>query len=71
MLGGINNGLFLQSFGGFVGLALLILVLKWGLSTNKKLVIAPIKATLAQTLDAPALMVFEKDLGIAVSVLNS
>ena len=44
MLGGINNGLFLQSFGGFVGLALLILVLKWGFSSNRKLIITPIKA---------------------------
>jgi hypothetical protein len=44
MLGGINNGLFFQSFGGFVGLALLVVVLKWGFSSNKKLVITPIKA---------------------------
>jgi hypothetical protein len=44
MLGGINNGLFFQSFGGFVGLAILIIVLKWGFSSNKKLVITPIKA---------------------------
>ena len=44
MLGGINNGLFLQSFGGFVGLALLILVLKWGFSSNRKMIITPIKA---------------------------
>jgi hypothetical protein len=36
--------LFLQSFGGFAGLALLVLVLKWGFSSNKKLVITPIKA---------------------------
>jgi hypothetical protein len=106
MLGGINNGLFLQSFGGFVGLALLIIVLKWGFSSNRKLIITPIKAgkkdqygllkplptpsnyieaqmalqklldsnikaTLTQTLDGPQLMVFEKDLGIAESVLNS
>jgi len=106
MLGGINNALFMQSFGGFVGLAILILVLKWGFSSNKKLVITPIKAgkkdqygllmplptpanyieaqmalqklldsnikaTLTQTLDGPQLMVFEKDLAIAASVLNS
>jgi hypothetical protein len=44
MLGGINNVLFLQSFGGFVGLALLMLVLKWGFSSNRKLVITPIRA---------------------------
>jgi len=106
MLGGINNALFIQSFGGFVGLAILILVLKWGFSSNKKLVITPIKAgkkdqygllkplptpanyieaqmalqklldsnikaTLTQTLDGPQLMVFEKDIAIAASVLNS
>jgi len=106
MLGGINNALFLQSFGGFVGLAILILVLKWGFTSNKKLIITPIKAgkkdqygllkplptpnnyieaqmalqklvdsnikaTLTQTLDGPQLMVFERDLDIATSVLNA
>lgn len=44
MLGGINNGLFLQSFGGFIGLALLVVVLKWGFSSNRKMIITPIKA---------------------------
>jgi hypothetical protein len=44
MLGGINNALFLQSFGGFVGLAILILVLKWGFSSNRKMIVTPIKA---------------------------
>ena len=106
MLGGINNGLFIQSFGGFAALALLILVLKWGFSSNRKLIITPIKAgtkdqygllkplptprnyieaqmalqklldsnikaTLTQTLDGPQLMVFERDLDIAASVLKS
>ena len=106
MLGGINNALFLQSFGGFMGLAILILVLKWGFSSNRKMIITPIKAgkrdqygllrplptpsnyieaqmalqklvasnikaTLTQTLDGPQLMVFEKDLDIAASVLKS
>ena len=106
MLGGINNGLFLQSFGGFLGLALLIFVLKWGLSSNGKMIVTPIKAgkkdeygllkplqtpsnyieaqmalqklidsnikaTLTQTLDGPQLMVFEKDLKIAQSILTS
>ena len=87
-----------------MGLALLILVLKWGFSSNKRLIITPIKAgkkdqygllkplqtpsnyieaqmslqkltdanikaTLTQTLDGPQLMVFEKDLKIAVAVL--
>ncbi len=106
MLGGINNGLFLQSFGGFAGLALLIVVLKWGFSSNRKMIVTPIKAgkkdeygllkplqtpsnyieaqmalqklidsnikaTLTQTLDGPQLMVFEKDLKIAQSILTS
>ena len=106
MLGGVNNALFLQSFGGFVGLAILILVLKWGFTSNRKMIITPIKAgkkyqygllkplptpsnyieaqmalqklvdsnikaTLTQTLDGPQLMVFERDLDIAASVLNS
>lgn len=106
MLGGVNNGLFLQSFGGFLGLALLIIVLKWGFSTNRRLIITPIKAgkkdqygllkalptpsnyieaqmklqklvdlnikaTLTQTLDGPQLMVFEKDLNIALAALKS
>ena len=106
MLGGINNGLFLQSFGGFLGLALLIFVLKWGFSSNRKLIVTPIKAgkkdeygllkplqtpsnyieaqmalqklidsnikaTLTQTLDGPQLMVFEKDLKIAQTILTS
>ena len=106
MLGGINNGLFLQSFGGFIGLALLIFVLKWGFSSNRKMIVTPIKAgkkdeygllkplqtpsnyieaqmalqklidsnikaTLTQTLDGPQLMVFEKDLKIAQSILTS
>lgn len=44
MLGGINNELFLQSFGGFLGLAILILVLKWGFSSNGKMIIIPIRA---------------------------
>lgn len=44
MLGGINNGLYLQSFGGFLGLAVLIIVLKWGFSSNRRLIITPIKA---------------------------
>jgi hypothetical protein len=106
MLGGVNNALFLQSFGGFAGLAILILVLKWGFSSNRKMIITPIKAgkkdqygllkplptpsnyieaqmalqklvdsnikaTLTQTLDGPQLMVFERDLDIAASVLKS
>jgi hypothetical protein len=44
MLGGINNALFFQSFGGFVGLALLILVLKWGFSSNGRFIVTPIKS---------------------------
>jgi hypothetical protein len=106
MLGGINNSLFLQSFGGFVALGILIVVLKWGFSSNGKFLVTPIKAgkkndyglltplptpssyieaqmklqklvdlnvkaTLTQTLDGPQLMVFEKDLKIAQTVLKS
>jgi hypothetical protein len=37
----------------------------------QKLLDSNIKATLTQTLDGPQLMVFEKDLDIATSVLNS
>ena len=44
MLGGINNGLFFQSFGGFAGLALLIVVLKWGFSSNRRMIVTPIRA---------------------------
>jgi hypothetical protein len=44
MLGGINNGLFLQSFGGFAGLSILILVLKWGFSSNGRFIVTPIRA---------------------------
>jgi hypothetical protein len=106
MLGGINNSLFLQSFGGFIALGILIIVLKWGFSSNGKFLVTPIKAgkrsdyglltplptpasyieaqlklqklidlyvkaTLAQTLDGPQIMVFEKDYKIAVAILNS
>ena len=35
MLGGINNGLFLQGFGGFFGIAILILIMKWAFPTKK------------------------------------
>jgi hypothetical protein len=43
MLGGINNSLYLQSFGGFVALGILIVVLKWGFSSNGKFLVTPIK----------------------------
>jgi hypothetical protein len=36
MLGGIDNGLFLQAFGGvFVLVLILIPILKWAFPTNK------------------------------------
>jgi hypothetical protein len=36
MLGGINNGLFLQAFGGvFVLVLILIPILKWAFPTNQ------------------------------------
>ena len=44
MLGGIDNALFLTSFGGFVGVAILILFLKWAFSSNQKMIVIPIKA---------------------------
>jgi hypothetical protein len=37
----------------------------------QKLIDSNIKATLTQTLDGPQLMVFEKDLAIAKSILTS
>ena len=36
MLGGINNGLFLSSFGGFFALAFLALILKWAFGNRTK-----------------------------------
>jgi hypothetical protein len=44
MLGGINNGLFFSSFGGFFALAFLALILKWAFANRtkgKKFVAAP------------------------------
>ena len=35
MLGGINNALFFQGFGGFFALAILIVFLKWAFPTKK------------------------------------
>jgi len=35
MLGGINNELFFQGFGGFFALAILILFMKWAFPTKK------------------------------------
>ena len=35
MLGGINNGLYFQGFGGFIGVAILALILKWAFPTKK------------------------------------
>lgn len=45
MLGGIDNALFLSSFGGFIAVGILIFFLKWAFSSNdKKLIITPISA---------------------------
>ena len=45
MLGGIDNGLFLSSFGGFVAVGILVFFLKWAFSSNnKKLIVTPISA---------------------------
>jgi hypothetical protein len=38
MLGGINNGLFLSSFGGFFAVAILALILKWAFARGKSLI---------------------------------
>mgnify|MGYP000739746122 CR=1 FL=1 len=38
MLGGINNALFIQGFGGFFAIAVLILILKWAFPNKKDLV---------------------------------
>ena len=38
MLGGINNGLFFISFGGFFGVGLLALILRWAFKDGKSLV---------------------------------
>jgi len=35
MLGGIDNGLFIQGFGGFFALILIIIFLKWAFPTKK------------------------------------
>jgi hypothetical protein len=109
MLGGIDNGLFLSSFGGFFALGILALILKWAFGNRgrdknfvigpdkagkkdqygllvplptpknyieaemlkQKLINADIRVNLTQTLEGPALMVFEKDLKIAQAVLKS
>jgi hypothetical protein len=47
MLGGINNGLFLSSFGGFFALAFFTLILKWAFGNrikDKGFVVTPDKA---------------------------
>lgn len=45
MLGGINNALFLASFGGFAAVGILVLFLKWAFSSNsKKIIVTPISA---------------------------
>ena len=44
MLGGIDNALFLTSFGGFMGVAILIVFLKWAFSSNQKMIVTPIRA---------------------------
>lgn len=47
MLGGINNGLFFSSFGGFFALAFLALILKWAFGNrgrDKNFIDIPVKA---------------------------
>ena len=38
MLGGINNGLFLSSFGGFFAVGILALILRWAFARGKSLI---------------------------------
>jgi hypothetical protein len=38
MLGGINNGLFISSFGGFFAVGILALILKWAFARGKSVV---------------------------------
>ncbi|MEJ6607690.1 MAG: hypothetical protein QNL07_03125 [Candidatus Planktophila sp.] len=38
MLGGINNGLFISSFGGFFAVAILALILKWAFARGKSVI---------------------------------
>ena len=38
MLGGINNGLFLSSFGGFFAVGVLALILKWAFARGKSVI---------------------------------
>ena len=38
MLGGINNGLYLISFSGFLVVGVMALILKWAFSKNKSVV---------------------------------
>jgi hypothetical protein len=35
MLGGINNAMFFQGFGGFLGLAILVVFLRWAFPPKK------------------------------------
>ena len=38
MLGGINNGLFLSSFGGFFAVGILSLILRWAFKQGKSVI---------------------------------
>jgi len=38
MLGGINNALFLTSFGGFFAVGILALILKWAFARGKSVI---------------------------------
>lgn len=43
MLGGIDNGLFLKSFAGFIVVAFFIVVLRWAFSSGHSLIERPAK----------------------------
>lgn len=44
MLGGIDNGLFLKSFAGFIVIIFFILILRWAFSNGKSLIAKPGRA---------------------------
>lgn len=50
MLGGINNGLFIQGFGGFLVFPLILLLLKWAFPSKKDPAIKKVRRELKKSL---------------------
>ncbi len=50
MLGGIDNGLFIQGFSGFFAMAIFILILKWVFPTKKDPIAAARRKELKRSL---------------------